>query len=526
MPLISSYSLIPLKGEIKKEDLLHLLRRTLFGVGYKDLHIFKNKNVDQCLDILLTQSPQPKAPLQDDPDIIDPLVPAGKDWTSAPFENDDIDKARRIALRSWWTGQIINRDFSLTAKMTLFWHNHFVTEMDMVKDSRYSYRYVALLHKHAIGNFKELIKEGTTNVAMLVYLNGNSNRKAAPNENYSRELMELFTLGKNKDVHYTEDDVKAAARVLSGWKDNKNTIESDFIPVLHDTEDKQFSAFFNNKVIRGKTGNEGIKEIDELIEIIFAKKETARFFCRNIYRWFVSAHIDEAIEQHIIAPLGELLIAHNFDVKSVLRTLLSSQHFFDTAFRGCIVKDPVAFYVGAIKQFDIEFPANLSNTHLCWAHIYFNIGGLSMSIGDPPSVAGWPAFYQAPKYHQWWINSYTLGFRMKIAESLYAAEGANCNGPRIKFDFISFVKQLSNPENVNDLVNECLDLLFAVQISEHSKDKLKSILLSEQKSDYYWKEAWRKFADTPQDSIAKSVVENRLTLFFGKIMNMPEYQMM
>jgi uncharacterized protein (DUF1800 family) len=410
--------------------------------------------------------------------------------------------------------------------MTLFWHNHFVTEMDIVKDSRYSYRYVALLHTHALGNFKKLIKEGTTNVAMLVYLNGNSNSKTAPNENYARELLELFTLGKTKDVQYTEDDVKAAARVLSGWKDNKETIQAEFHPELHDTGDKQFSSYFNNKIIRGKEGNAGIEEIDELIEMIFLKKETAKFLCRNLYRWLVTSHINETTETEIISPLAEILIAHKFDVVPVLRTLLGSEHFYDAAFKGCIVKSPVDFYVGAIKQFDIAFPQKLSDTHLCWAHIYFNIGGLSMSIGDPPSVAGWPAFYQAPKYHQWWINSYTLGFRMKIADSLYSAEGANCNGPRIKFDFVSFVKQLRNPASVNDLVEECVQLLFAVEISGQAKDKLKAILLSGQKTDYYWKEAWEKFVANPKDKMAESVVESRLNAFFGKILNMPEFQMM
>ena len=149
-----------------------------------------------------------------------------------------------------------------------------------------------------------------------------------------------------------------------------------------------------------------------------------------------------------------------------------------------------------------------------------------MNIGDPPSVAGWPAFHQAPKFHQWWINSYTLGFRMKIADSLYSEEGANCNGPRIKFDFLSFVKELKNPENPDELIKECVELLFAVQISKSSLETLKKLLLSEQETGYYWTDVWNQFSAKPNDLMTKSVIENRLKLFFGKIMTMPEYQMM
>ncbi|MBL7799870.1 MAG: DUF1800 family protein, partial [Chitinophagales bacterium] len=146
-----TYNLKPIERKIEKQELIHLLRRSLFGVGHKELSYFKEKTIQEILHILLKPSLPADIPLQDDPDIIDPIVPKGKTWINAPYENDDIDKYRRIALRAWWTGNIITRDFSLTEKMTLFWHNHFVTEMDVVKDSRYSYSYVALLRKHALG---------------------------------------------------------------------------------------------------------------------------------------------------------------------------------------------------------------------------------------------------------------------------------------------------------------------------------------------------------------------------------------
>jgi len=526
MVITPTYSLEPYSGNFKKEDLLHLLRRCLFGVGAKDLKHFKDKSISQCLDILLVQSPIPKPLTQEDPDLVDPFVKWGGDWTNAPYENDYLDSRRKFALKGNWAGSIINRDFSLTEKMRLFWHTHFVTELDVVNDARYSYRYIYLLRLHALGNFKKLVREGTTNVAMLVYLNGNTNSKAAPNENYSRELMELFTLGKGDGVNYTEDDVRAGARVLSGWKDNKDTIKSDFHPDLHDTGDKQFSAYFGNKIIKGRTGDDGAQEIDELVNMIFERKEVARFLCRNLYRWFVCAHLDEKIESKIIQPLAEHLVANNYEISAVLRLLLGSEHFFDAAFRGCIVKSPADFFLGAMHQYDVEFPKDVLQEHLSWIQIHAITEGLTMNLGNPPSVAGWPAYYQAPKYHQWWVNSATLGYRRSLVDTFSSPEGVACNGPIIRFDFLPLVSQFEHPENADKLVDEAVQLLCAVSINEAEKGKLRSGLLSSLQSEHYWTDAWNKYTANKEDMMAKSVVDTRLRTLFIKIMHMPEFQMM
>jgi uncharacterized protein (DUF1800 family) len=526
MTSISTYHIKSLNRPLQQGDLLHLLRRCLFGIGHKELSFFENKSLDSCLDILLTSSPKPTMLAQEDPDLIDPMVPRGKQWIDAPWENEDIDKKRRIYLRAWWVGQIIHRDYSLTEKMTLFWHNHFVTETEMVKDARYSYRYVTMLRQFAMGNFKKLIRAGTTNPAMLVYLNGNSNNKTAPNENFGRELLELFTIGKKNKQNYTEDDVKAAARVLSGWKDDKDALQVAFHPELHDTGDKNFSSFFDTAVIKGKKGLQGAQETDELIDLVFKKQETAQFVCRNLYRWFVSSYIDTKVETEIIAPLALIFIANNFEIKPVLRTLLSSEHFFDPAFRGCIVKSPVDFFVGASKQFELILPPLPADTHLCWVHYSYHLGGLGMMIGDPPNVAGWPAFYQPPKYHQWWINTYTLSFRVKIIDMLTSSEGMNCNGPRVRIDLVKFVQGFKKPGNINSLVDDCITFLCAVEISRTAKDKLLQILLNHQTNQSYWTETWNKLMANPNDTKHHKTVETILNEFFKSIIGMPEYQML
>lgn len=525
MSTFAKNSLNPLSGPIKDEDLKHLLRRCLFGFDHKEFSEFKGKKISDCLDVLLTQSAIPKMLTQEDPDVIDPLVPKGKPWINAPYENEIIDKRRRIYLKSWWVGQIINRDLSLTEKMVLFWHNHFVTQIDSVQDARYSYQYIMLLRKNAIGNFKSLIKEGITNPAMLVYLNGNTNNKDAPNENFSRELLELFTLGKSEDIHYTERDVKEIAKILSGWQDDKEEIKSVFNPSLHDTSDKQFSAFFDHTLIKGRKGLDGKLEVTELVEMIFKKKEVAIYFCKNIYRWFVSSFIDEAILTTVILPLSELLIKSNFDVKPVLKKLLNSEHFFESKFKGCIVKSPVDFFVGVSKQFDINFPEIDSENHLCWIHYNYYLGGLSMFLGDPPSVAGWPAFSQSPKFHQWWINSYTLGFRFQIIESLASSEGMLCNGPKIQFDFLSFSKNFYQFHKIDSFLLATTNFCLAIPLGISSLHQLKQKLIGD-KSESQWEETWMKQGiDKNNANLKDSWFHKGLTDFFVTLLNMPEFQM-
>jgi uncharacterized protein (DUF1800 family) len=534
MAIISSYSLNPYKDKFGEDELLHLLRRSLFGVGHKDINFYKGKKLDKCLDALLKPSPAPPPAIEEYfPEGNDPHIPLGQTWVNAPFENEETNYKRKIMLRMWWLGRLINRDFSLTEKMTLFWHNHFVTEMDIVKDSRYSYHYIAMLRANSLGSYKKLIREGSVGSAMLVYLGGHTNFKSAPNENFARELMELFTLGKGYGVQYTEDDVKAAARVLTGWRDDKDKIVSVFDSSKHDTGDKKFSAFFNNEIIKGREGMEGANEVDDLIEMIFKRKEAARFVCRNLYRWFVFGHVDEKIEAEIITTLSETLIKNNFELGPVLRTLLSSEHFFDHAFRGCIVKSPIDFLVGFSQQIgmNVYLAPNKSYTTLAechepWAQYYLSCEDLTQRIGDPPTVAGWPAYYQAPKYHQWWVDSASLTMRKILSDALSTHEGLLFNGYNVSFDFFSFAKQFTNPENRDGFVDQCVHMLCAVPPNESSTNQLRGLLVSGMETDYYWEKAWKKLSQNPDDKETKEVLEARLRMFFAKLFSLPEYQMM
>ena len=222
-------------GTFDRLQLTHLLKRCMFGAQIKDIKKFYGKSLPEILDILLADSPLPTPPINAYNDAIftDPAVPANQTWVNAPYGDGTVNGKRLNSFRGWWLGLILNQQTNIQEKMVLFWHNHFPVEAQNVSDARYMYKYVALLQKYSLGNFKKLVKEITLDPAMLFYLNGYLNTKAAPDENYGRELQELFSLGKGPNSKYSELDVKAAAKVLTGYRIDSVKIQSYFDNTRH-----------------------------------------------------------------------------------------------------------------------------------------------------------------------------------------------------------------------------------------------------------------------------------------------------
>jgi uncharacterized protein (DUF1800 family) len=362
---------------------------------------------------------------------------------------------------------------------------------------------------------------------MLRYLNGYLNTKTAPDENYGRELQELYTVGKDGGAKYTEEDVKAAARVLTGWRYDSNNI-AFFDPTRHDTNNKVFSSFYNNKVIAGKTGVNGAQELDELLDLLFSKTETAKFICRKLYQYFVYYYIDDVVEKNIITPLSNTLIINGFEIKPVLKQLLESEHFYDSIYIGCQIKSPLDFIVGFLRSYEINFP----NTITDYADAYFLYNQMvnqSISMAqnpvDPPNVAGWPAYYQAPEYNELWINADTFPKRNRFTD-LMIETGYTKNGKKIIVNPINFLKAISkDPSNPNAVIDDAVFFLLSTDLSASIKSNLKTqILLSGQSSDYYWTDGWNLSINSPS-TINLNIVNTRLKTLFKYLMNLPEYQL-
>lgn len=536
--------LTPYTGAWTINEVRHLLKRTLFGARKSDIDFFLSQSMSDSVDTLmeLINHPPftpPALPVNNySATTSDPNCAAGQPWPGTADTNNGTIytyNARKKSLKAWWVSQMLNQPLSIREKMVLFYSNHFSIEFDTVTVSTYVYRYNELIRSFALGNFKTLTREMTINCAMLKYLNGDKNTNTAPNENYARELQELFTVGKDATGNppYTEDDVKAAARVLTGWKNDlvggltsANGFNSYFEPTKHDVTDKLFSAFYGNTTITGQSGANGAFELDDLINMIFAKDEVALNVCRRLYRFFVYYDIDATTEANVIVPLAQIFRSNNYEIIPTLSALFKSEHFFDVLNQGCLIKSPIDFSVGMCREFNVVFPdaTNLEGQYAAWDRVRTQASSMLQDAGDPPSVAGWQAYYQQPSYHEMWINSDSLPKRNKFTDRM-ASSGYTASGATLIFDPVTFTASLTNPADPVLLIDEVLSLIYSIDVSQALKDYLLTILLSGQTANYYWTNAWDDYMGDPTNTGYLMIVQTRLRSFYSYLMDLSEYQL-
>ena len=521
-------TLAPYTGIWGYDQAAHLLRRCLFGPTRTEILTAAGSNLTAVLNGLLTAPAAPAPPVN--VSATDTSVPIGQPWIGQVFDQN-FERARKTSLRDWWLALLLNQGVSLAEKMTLFWHNHFVIEFGDTNDARMSYEYVRLLRQYALGNVKQLAKDITVTPAMLRYLNGNQSTAGAPNENYGRELLELFTVGKGPLIgsgnytNYTEADVQAAAKVLTGWRDLGTVpVSSYYTASRHDTTTKVFSSAFGNASI----ANSGATEYQTLIDLIFQQTETARFLVRKLYRWFVYYLIDAQVETDIIQPLATILIQNNFNVVPVLRALLGSQHFFDVLNVGCLIKSPLDFTVGLLRQMEAVFPTAAANLTAQYSHWDYLSGLASLqqqALGDPPNEAGWAAYYQTPQYHELWINAVTLPRRNQTTD-LYIGAGVMRNGVMVVIDPVALTQSFpaATASDCNLLIDEFVRLMVPITLTASQVAFLKSALLSGL-PDFEWTVEWQQYLATPTNAAKKAAVTARLQKMLRALMGLAEYHL-
>jgi len=386
-PLSIAAGLEPYTETLDRRRAAHLLRRTSFGAHPTRLNAMVGQQADVVVDQLVDEAFARALP-----------VPPSWANTRPPSENasEEVFEAF-FEQNNEWLFSFIASSFKqmyqdgLREKMMLFWHNHFVTGMESYGLASFAYRYVTLLRTHALGNFKTFVHAIGIDPAMLYYLDGFLNQVGAPNENYARELLELFTAGIVDDQgnpNYTEGDIEQIARALTGWFVDWHRLEVSFDTYLFDEGEKTFF---------GRTGSFGY---DDVIDILFEERAPAiaRFICRKLYREFVYAAPDETI----VAELATLFQANNFEIAPVVRALLKSAHFFDAQTVGAHIKSPVEELLGITLELQ-RAPADPLFEVLFWLS-----GELGQWVLEPPNVAGWPG-------HRSWLNTSTLINRWDFA---------------------------------------------------------------------------------------------------------------
>ena len=543
--------LAPYTGSWTTAEALHLLKRTGYGFKKNDVDRILGLSMNGAVDLILAVDATPPTPPvnyynNDKPD--ENGLPYGADWTNDAFATNDIggdtNGNRTSGLSSWSLGLAFNQDITIREKMTLFWYHFIPIDFDFVKQSsnaycntnsaRICYKYMKMFRDNATGNYKTLIRNMATQPAMMFYLNNQANTKSAPDENFAREVMELFTLGKEEDSQYTENDVIMAAKVLTGWRvqDLNTTAEAtNFVANVHETSTKRFSAFFNNTIIP----NSGAGELDLFIDMIFSKSEVvSKYLCRRLYRFFVYYDIDANIEANVITPLAQFLVASNWNVLPVLDKLFKSQHFFDMANRGVYIKSPLDVIVGTMRTFNINYnvadATNYEAQYDLWNTFNYAMYDMQQSIGAIPNVAGWQAFYQKPSFHEYWINSNSIQRRYGLIDYIFYGFDIEKNGvmTRIEVDVIAFAKEFPNAtcEDPNLLVSKFIEYLLPINLSVTAQNAIKTqTLLTGQDSDRYWTSAWRAYISTPNE-MTESIVKTRIRSLLLTIVELAEYQLM
>jgi hypothetical protein len=427
----------------------HLYRRAAFGPGRADLAEALRLGPEKTLDLLLGGRPRAD-------ELVETLVDGGR---VAADRDDRAVLGDGAQTRGWWLSCMLQGGHPLREKLTLFWHNHFATSVVKVQSAALMFRQNCLLRRHALGRFGPLLQAISRDGAMLLWLDSNSNVKAHPNENYAREVMELFSLGVG---NYTEKDVREAARAFTGWHTNGD--DYAFRPKFHD---------FGDKTVLRQTGN---WNGDDVVRILLEQPAAARFLVRKLYRFLIA----EAPEppDALLEPLYVSFRRSNYDIAGLVRTMLSSRLFYsDHAFRRR-VKGPVEFVLGAVRAVyrgggasGTDDPPLPPQVLVPW------IDAMGQQLFAPPNVKGWPG---GPS----WLNTSTVLERNNFAGALalgtlwvYPAAGGapEDREPPRAFDPARLLDEegVSRPE---DVVRVLLDLYLPGGAPEEARAKLVAFL--------------------------------------------------
>jgi uncharacterized protein (DUF1800 family) len=528
------------------ENAAHLLRRTCFGPKLSEINQAITLGLNESIDKLLNEEEFTPDPPLNDRDDDENAPPIGETWVNI-LENKNNDFIQKKSYEAWRISLILNQPhqspnnvpFSIREKMVLFWQNHFATEATVVRDSRYIYWMNYRLRENFIGNFKTLVKEINVDASMLVYLGGIYNVKESPNENYARELLELFTIGKgpvdgeDSYTYYTEEDIIQAAKVLTGWyvEDVFSGSERQrFEEENHDKTTKIFSEKFNNKSIQ----NNYEDEHKDLVDMIFENERTSEYICEKIYRWFVYYAIDEDVTSKIIKPLAKVLRDNNYEIKPVLSKLFRSQHFFEIHTRGAMIKSPSDFNLSVLRQIPFSDTSSFDfrDLYRFWRNRGYDISNQGQDLLDSPNVAGWPAYYQDPLYNELWINAVTLPMRTRDISIYFRDSGINATSGepgapedvRIYAEPIKLLDEIEKPDDIDFMIELFCKWLFPVysEISDEQKEEFKNIVIGNNPN--MWYDEYHAYINNPTDE-AKTAINKKLKTLFKEMCLMPEYHL-
>jgi uncharacterized protein (DUF1800 family) len=559
-------SLDPYSGVLGSRLAKHLLRRATFNISKERIEEFSNYTVDQAISQLLSPSEkylnQPIHYVSGDLTQPSPWINDDDVYGAANENNDSGAQRQNNFLDGWWMDEA-RRDTSLRSKMTYFLFTNLTAPQKDNGKSSYYYDYLMLLEHFCLSDWKELIFQVSINPRMLEFLNNDLNTQGLVNENYARELLELYTIGVGKPIYidnngnvafegdplnYSETiDIPEVARILTGWRFDKNNrpgmplngtangnLPTGYAsPSEHDFKGKQLSAYFDNYQIEswktfGRSDSEKKAQMEAelrgLIDKILEQDETAKYVCRKLYRFFVSRYISTEIEADIIVPLAATFRA-NYNLTEVITQLLKSKHFYDAddtnssdEIIGGLIKSPLELLLQTITLLNFPVPDPIADGELHYKVFYENTiikKFLDISaqpiFGDtntPP--AGFPAHYSSPNFDKSWFNSSTIIPRYNICKIVFFKGNFNFNPA----DFISAV--VPNPSDPEEIVNVLTDMMFPETPSQERKQYFIDTFLFDEGTllwggstkYYYWEDLWGDYLNGKNVNTVKNLLKS------------------
>ncbi len=575
----------------------HLLRRTCFGGSFSEIDDFAQLTPAQAVQRLFdTDLPDPGFP-------IDPLT--GSEWITTGNSQSEGFELERYFL-CWHLGQYLANGveagkklpYIFRERLVFFLHSHFTTKKSVVGDTRALFYQQALFRLFAFDeadltipsgdpmvpdtvatrNFKQLTKKICTDNAMLIFLDGRLNVKGSPNENFTRELLELYTIGRGLEgnipepefegdyYHFTEEDVQAGAKVLSGFNSDdtfsnidietnlpRGVIRGGSIASSHETGNKTLSARMGNgEVVPDSTlmptGNHSelsvLDEVSQFIDLIFNQPETARAICKEIYRFFVYHQIDQTLYESTIQDMAETFIANEFKLQPVLVALLTSEHFYEAEVGiennnfGCIIKSPLDLVIGFRRNFNLslpDYPSDLDRYYIYTNAILSELNLQGMDYYEPFEVAGYPAYHQFPIFNRSWITTNYLTNRYNfIRKSIVSTVNPEMGQVAI-YDFVKSTVDDSIAQNPRDLIISLAQYLlpYAENLtfdtsseSELTTERLHFFLAAFLYSPQIDLDPESEWTSRWQTGNELDVVKDQLAKLVNAMLQTPEYQLM
>lgn len=405
----------------------HLFRRAGFGASAKEIRDAVTAGPQAVLDRLTSNEPDSPELTSETQGLADSALASGD--------------ARRLS--TWWLYRMLVTPQPLVEKMTLFWHGHFATSVDKVQDVGLMYGQNQSLRRHALGSFRQMVHEISRDPAMLLYLDSATNRKAHANENYARELLELFCLGEG---NYSERDVQQLARCFTGWEVRRGAFR--FNQFQHDTGAK--TIFASSREFSG----------EEAIDLVLQQASCPKFIVRKLFRWLICDEPEPA--DALLEPLARTFQEHDYEVAPLVRRMIGSQIFFSPLSVARKVRSPVELLLGLMRCLDGS--TNLNN-------LANESAVLGQSLFAPPNVKGWDG-------GRTWINSATLVERANAVHRVLHDPNTRFGKRRLG----EYLKSLASANESKDVVEQWEQLLFAIPLTEDRKQTL-SQRLSMSKAD-------------------------------------------